>query len=75
MTRVPELARSPGADCHHRVVLIAEELMLLSLDPVSGRPLNGSGSVIEVCLTGALVAELCTEGLLSWNAKRFEGAG
>ena len=56
-------------------MLIAEELLLLSLDPARGRPLNGSESVIGVCLTGALVAELGLAGGVVWNGSRFSPVG
>ena len=56
-------------------MLIAEELLLLSLDPVRGRPLNGSESVISVCLLGALVAELGVAGRVDWVGSRFVPVG
>jgi hypothetical protein len=56
-------------------VLIAEELVLTALDPVRGRPVNGSGGVLPVCLTGALVAELALSGAVTWGGRRFEAAG
>jgi hypothetical protein len=56
-------------------VLIAEELLLLSFDPVRGRPLNSSESVIGVCVLGALVAELGVDGLADWDGSRFQPVG
>jgi hypothetical protein len=56
-------------------VLIAEELVLTALDPVRGRPVNGSGGVLPVCLTGALAAELALAGAVTWGGRRFEAAG
>ena len=44
-------------------MLLAEELLLVALDPVRGRPVNGSREPLKVCLSGALVAELGLRGL------------
>lgn len=56
-------------------MLLAEELMLASLDPESGRPLNGSETPIPPCLSGALVAELALAGLVLLERKKFVAIG
>jgi hypothetical protein len=43
-------------------MLLAEELALVALDPNSGRPALGTGSLLNACLAGLLVAELLLDG-------------
>jgi hypothetical protein len=43
-------------------VLLAEELLLLAIDPDRGRPVNSSEQPLTPCLGGALVAELALDG-------------
>jgi len=52
-------------------VLLAEELLLLAIDPFSGRPVNSSERPLTPCLSGALVAELALAGAVLMNGKRF----
>jgi hypothetical protein len=57
---------TPGTD-----MLLAEELMLASIDPVRGRPVHSSETTIGTCLSGALVAELALTDLVLLEGKRF----
>jgi hypothetical protein len=43
-------------------MLLAEELALLAIDPESGRHALGTGSLLNACLAGLLVAELLLDG-------------
>jgi hypothetical protein len=43
-------------------MLLAEELALVAIDPDSGRHALGTGSYLNACLAGLLVAELLIEG-------------
>jgi hypothetical protein len=52
-------------------VLLAEELLLLCLDPQRGRPGNGSEAPMTPCLAGALVAELALLGAVELEGMRF----
>lgn len=56
-------------------VLLADELLLLALDPEKGRPVNSSREPLKVCLCGALVAELGLDGHVALQGKRFEVTG
>lgn len=55
-------------------MLIAEELLLLGLDPVRGRPL-ATRQYLVVCLTGALVGELALAGSVELSGGRFCAVG
>jgi hypothetical protein len=46
-----------------RVVLLAEELALVALNPESGRHAVGTRSQLNACLAGLLVAELLLDGV------------
>jgi hypothetical protein len=56
-------------------VLIAEELLLVALDPRTGRPVNSSEQPLTPCLAGALVSELALEGAVELSGKRFVVTG
>jgi hypothetical protein len=43
-------------------MLLAEELALVAIDPESGRRAVGTGSLLNACLAGLLVAELLLDG-------------
>ncbi len=56
-------------------MLLAEALLLLALDPDSGRPVNSSEQPLTPCLNGALVAELALGGMVQLEGKRFAVTG
>ena len=56
-------------------MLIAEELLLLALDPVRGTVVNSAGTTLKVGLAGALVAELGLEGAVEVQGRRFAAVG
>jgi hypothetical protein len=56
-------------------VLIAEELLILALDPRRGTPVNSSRSTLAPGLCGALVAELGLLDVLEVVGKRFAPLG
>jgi len=56
-------------------VLIAQELVLLALDPDRGVPVNSSRAPLTACLSGALVAELGLGGLVGVQGRRFAVTG
>ncbi|HST46341.1 GOLPH3/VPS74 family protein [Jatrophihabitans sp.] len=55
-------------------MLIAEELLLLGLDPARGTPL-ASRQYLVVCLSGALVGELALAGAVELAGGRFVATG
>ncbi|SNQ46249.1 Golgi phosphoprotein 3 (GPP34) [Frankia canadensis] len=56
-------------------MLLAEELLLLALDPEGGTPVNSSREPLRVGLSGALVAELGLAGLVAEDGKRLAPVG
>ncbi|MEO7262482.1 MAG: GPP34 family phosphoprotein [Jatrophihabitantaceae bacterium] len=56
-------------------MLLAEELLLLGLDPVTGRIVNGARQQLLVGLAGALIGELALAGSAELSAKRFVAVG
>ncbi|CAO5189249.1 Golgi phosphoprotein 3 (GPP34) [Frankia sp. AiPs1] len=56
-------------------MLLAEELLLLALDPDSGTPVNSSRSPLGVALSGALVAELGLAELVAEDGRRLAPVG
>jgi len=56
-------------------VLIAEELLLLALDPDRGRIVNNARQQLLIGLAGALVGELALTGLVEVSGKRFVTTG
>jgi hypothetical protein len=55
-------------------MLIAEELLLLGLDPARGTPL-ATRQYLVVCLSGALVGELALAGAVQVSGGRFAAIG
>jgi hypothetical protein len=55
-------------------MLIAEELLLLGLDPDRGTPL-ATRQYLVVCLSGALVGELALTGVVGVSGGRFVATG
>ena len=56
-------------------MLLAEELLLLGLDPVEGTVVNNARQELLVGLAGALVGELALSGLVDLSGKRFIAVG
>lgn len=56
-------------------MLLAEELLLLGLDPERGTLVNGARQQLLVGLSGALVGELALAGSVELAGKRFAAAG
>ena len=56
-------------------MLLAEELLLLGLDPVKGTVVNSARRELLVGLAGALVGELALAGLVDLAGKRFIAVG
>jgi Golgi phosphoprotein 3 GPP34 len=56
-------------------MLIAEELLLLPLDPHTGKVLRDAQYGLPMALAGALIGELGLEGPLSVQGRRFITAG
>jgi len=56
-------------------VLLAEELLLLGLDPVEGMVVNNARRELLVGLAGALVGELALAGLVDLSGKGFIAVG
>jgi hypothetical protein len=56
-------------------MLIAEELLLLSLSPEKGTVVNGAREQLKVGLAGALVAELALAGLVEVRDRTFVVVG
>lgn len=56
-------------------MLLAEELLLLALDPVKGTLVNGVRQQLAVCLSGALVGELALAGSVQLSGRRFAAVG
>ena len=57
------------------VMLLAEELLLLGLDPVKGTVVNSARQELLVGLAGALVGELALSGLVDLSGKRLIAVG
>ncbi|EIV90741.1 hypothetical protein FraQA3DRAFT_0139 [Frankia sp. QA3] len=56
-------------------MLLAEDLLLLALDPDRGTPVNSSRQPLGVALCGALVAELGLAGLIEEDGRRLAPVG
>ncbi len=56
-------------------MLLAEDLLLLALDPDRGTPVNSSRQPLGVALCGALVAELGLAGLVTEDGRRLAPIG
>ncbi len=56
-------------------MLIAEELLLLALDPDTGKVLRDAQYGLHVALAGALIGELGLEGSLGVQGRRFIATG
>lgn len=56
-------------------MLIAEELLLLALDPVGGSPVNSSRRPLDVTLSGALIAELALTDAVRLDDGTFRPVG
>ena len=56
-------------------MLLAEELLLLGLDPVKGTVVNSARRELLVGLAGALVGELALAGLVDLAGERFIAVG
>ena len=56
-------------------MLLAEELLLLGLDPVQGMVVNNARRELLVGLAGALVGELALAGLVDLSGKRLIAVG
>ncbi|WP_261564889.1 GOLPH3/VPS74 family protein [Frankia gtarii] len=56
-------------------MLLAEDLLLLALDPDAGTPVNSSREPLGVALCGALVAELGLAGLVEEDGRRLAPVG
>jgi hypothetical protein len=56
-------------------MLLAEELLLLGLDPVEGTVVNNAGRELLVGLAGALVGELALAGLVDLSGRCFVAVG
>jgi hypothetical protein len=56
-------------------MLLAEELLLLGLDPVQGTVVNHARQELLVGLAGALVGELALAGLVDLSGKRLIAVG
>lgn len=56
-------------------MLLAEELLLLGLDPARGTVVNNARQQLLVSLSGALVGELALSGAVRLSGRRFVAAG
>jgi hypothetical protein len=56
-------------------MLLAEDLLLLALDPDAGTPVNSSREPLRVALCGALIAELGLLGLVVEDGRRLAPVG
>ena len=56
-------------------MLLAEELLLLSLDPEKGTVVNSARAQVKVGLAGALIADLALAGQIELRDRRFVPAG
>jgi len=56
-------------------MLLAEELLLLALDPVRGTVAHGGRQQLMVCLAGALIAELELAGAVRLSGRRVVAVG
>ncbi|NHC43744.1 GOLPH3/VPS74 family protein [Motilibacter aurantiacus] len=56
-------------------MLLAEELLLLGLDPEKGTVVNSARQYVKVGLSGALVAELALDGQVELRDRRFVPSG
>lgn len=54
------------------MILLAEQLFLLSIDPKTSRPYGRAGSVLSYSLNGALLAELALSGNITLNNSKIE---
>ena len=75
MSRVCAIAALIGALAHTVGMLLAEELLLLGLDPVEGMVVNNARRELLVGLDGALIGELALAGLVDLSGKRFIAVG
>ena len=66
---------SPAGPKYAEVVLIAEELILVALDPVKGTVPLGTRTYLNAGLAGALLAELAIAGNLGIKDGRIVPAG
>jgi hypothetical protein len=57
------------------MLLLAEELLLLGIDPVKGTVVNGAKQQLLVGLAGALIGELALAGAVELPGKRFVAVG
>jgi hypothetical protein len=55
-------------------MLLAEELLLLGLDPDRGTVVNSARQPLTVCLSGALIGELALAGAVHLSGRRFVAA-
>lgn len=56
-------------------MLLAEELLLLGLDPVRGTVVNSARQPLLVALSGALIGELALAGAVQLSGRQFVAAG
>jgi hypothetical protein len=56
-------------------VLLAEELLLLGVDPERGTVVNSARQQLLVGLAGALVSELALDGAVALDGRRFTATG
>ncbi len=56
-------------------MLLAEELLLLGLDPDRGTIVNSARQQLLVCLSGALIGELALAGSVRLSGRRFVAVG
>lgn len=56
-------------------MLLAEELLLLGLDPVRGTVVNNARQQLQVGLAGALIGELALNGSVDVSGRRFVVSG
>jgi hypothetical protein len=56
-------------------MLLAEELLLLGLDPDRGTVVGSDRQQLVVCLSGALIGELALAGAVQLSGRRFVPAG
>lgn len=60
---------------HTEPVLLAEEMLLLGLDPAGGTVVNNARQQLLVGLGGALIGELALAGLVDLSGRRFVSLG
>lgn len=56
-------------------MLLAEDLVLLALDPERGIETHSSGPYVAAAVPGALLLELALDGLVTFDGTRFVGTG